>query len=49
MSRETKDGVVVGLRAMAVLGMAGSALNAQQPGDACALLKTPETQALAGK
>ena len=43
----TKNALIVRL-ALACLAASGSAVKAQQPGDACALLKPTEIQALAG-
>jgi hypothetical protein len=43
----TKNALVIGL-ALAVLGVSGSAVKAQNPGDGCALLQAAEIQALAG-
>src|SRR5262245_2310302 len=43
----SKGGFVVGL-AMAAFGITGSTLHAQSPSTACALLRAPEIQTLAG-
>jgi hypothetical protein len=43
----TRNALVVGL-ALVCLGVSGSAVKAQKPGDGCALLQAAEIQALAG-